>query len=64
MLFYALYSYFFTNNVITGWASIIISILFIGGLQLLMLGIFGEYLGKLVIESKKRPIYIIREKKL
>ena len=61
---YAVYSYFFTNNVITGWASIISSILFIGGLQLLILGIFGEYLGKLVIESKKRPIYIIRKKKL
>lgn len=46
---------------VSGWASIIISILFMGGLQLLMLGIIGEYLGKAFVESKKRPNYVIRE---
>ena len=49
---------------LSGWASLITSVLFIGGLQLLMLGILGEYLGKVFIESKKRPNYVIRERKL
>jgi glycosyltransferase involved in cell wall biosynthesis len=61
---FAIFMHFFTNRVISGWTSVIVSVLFIGGLQLLMLGILGEYLGKLFIESKKRPIYIIRKKKL
>lgn len=52
------------DNVIIGWPSVIISILFIGGLQLLILGIIGEYIGKIFLETKKRPLYIIREKKL
>lgn len=61
---FAIFMSFFTDRVISGWTSVIVSVLFIGGLQLLMLGILGEYLGKLFIESKKRPIYIIRKKKL
>ena len=61
---YALIMYVFTDRAILGWTSVLGSVLFIGGLQLLMLGIFGEYLGKLFIESKKRPTYIIRKKNL
>lgn len=61
---FAIFIHFFTNRVISGWTSVIVSVLFIGGMQLIMLGILGEYLGKLLIESKKRPIYIIRKKKL
>lgn len=52
------------ESVIIGWPSVIISVLFIGGLQLLILGIVGEYIGKIFLESKKRPLYIIQEKKL
>lgn len=58
---YALLIFLFTDNAITGWTSILMSVLFIGGLNLLMLGIIGEYLGKLFIENKKRPNYIISE---
>lgn len=60
-MFYALYIGLFTDKAIEGWTSVIVSVLFIGGLQLLMLGIIGEYLGKLFLENKKRPNYIINE---
>ena len=58
-MMYALYIGLFTDKAIEGWTSVIVSVLFIGGLQLLMLGIIGEYLGKLFLENKKRPNYII-----
>lgn len=61
-ILYAIYISIFTNNAITGWTSTIISILFIGGIQLIMIGILGNYLGKLFMENKKRPNYIIKEK--
>ena len=57
--FYALYIYIFTDKDVKGWTSVIVSILFIGALQLIILGIMGEYIGKLFLESKKRPNYII-----
>lgn len=60
--FYAIIINLFTDKAVSGWASLITSVLFIGGIQLLMLGIIGEYLGKLFIESKRRPTYIIKEK--
>lgn len=52
------------SSVIIGWPSVIISVLFIGGLQLLILGIIGEYIGKIFLETKNRPLYIIQDKKL
>lgn len=58
-MLYALYIGLFTDKAIAGWTSVIVSVLFIGGLQLLMLGIIGEYLGKLFLENKKRPNYIV-----
>lgn len=58
---YAIYIHFFTNQAVTGWTSVIISVLFVGGINLLMLGIIGEYLGKLFIENKRRPNYLISE---
>lgn len=61
---YAIIAYFTNWNVITGWPSVIISVLFIGGLQLLILGIIGEYIGKIFLETKKRPLYLINEKKI
>lgn len=59
---YAVYIKIFQNNTIPGWTSTLIVISFIGGLQLIMIGILGEYIGKLFIESKRRPDYLIREK--
>lgn len=48
---------------VNGWSSMITIILLIGGIQLLSIGILGEYIGKIFLEVKKRPIYIIKEKK-
>jgi dolichol-phosphate mannosyltransferase len=59
---YAIYIALFTNEAVTGWTSIIASILFIGGIQLIMIGIIGIYLGKLFTQSKNRPNYIINDK--
>jgi dolichol-phosphate mannosyltransferase len=61
---YAIYVSLFTNDAVLGWTSLIASILFIGGLQLIMMGIVGVYLGKLFTQSKNRPNYIIDEKNL
>ena len=47
---------------VQGFPTLIIIILFLGGVQLLSLGIIGEYLGRIFMETKHRPIYIINEK--
>ncbi|KAF1306204.1 glycosyltransferase family 2 protein [Candidatus Enterococcus willemsii] len=44
-----------------GWPSLVAIILFVSGLQLLCLGIIGKYIGKIFLETKKRPIYIVKE---
>lgn len=45
----------------SGWPSLVSIVLFIGGIQLLSLGIIGKYIGKIFLETKKRPVYIVRE---
>ncbi|KAF0241250.1 MAG: glycosyltransferase family 2 protein [Sediminibacterium sp.] len=60
---YIIYSYY-AGHTISGWASIIATITFFGGLQLMILGIIGLYLGKLFMQSKHRPHYIIKETNL
>ncbi|CYV25030.1 glycosyltransferase family 2 protein [Streptococcus suis] len=47
---------------VPGWASLVTVILFLGGIQLLALGIIGKYISKIFLETKKRPIYIVKEK--
>ena len=60
MLGYFIYDYF-TGGTMPGWASTIVSIWAIGGLQLLAIGIIGEYIGKIYLEVKGRPRYIIED---
>ena len=58
---YALISYS-TDNVVSGWTSLILSVWFIGGMILFSIGIVGQYIGKIYIEVKERPRYIIEKR--
>lgn len=60
MLFYFLYRHF-SGRTVEGWTTIVISTWAIGGLQLLALGVIGEYIGKIYLETKNRPKYIIEK---
>ena len=60
MLIYTLIRYF-TGATENGWASLTVSIWALGGLQLLAIGIIGEYIGKIYLESKRRPRFIVEE---
>ena len=53
---------YFVGATVTGWASTVSIICFLGGIQLLSLGIIGEYIGKIYLEVKARPRYIISER--
>ncbi|MEJ2884611.1 glycosyltransferase family 2 protein [Pedobacter sp. GR22-6] len=56
---YAIVRYY-QGHTISGWASLIVTVTFLGGLQLFILGIIGLYIGKLLIQAKQRPDYVIR----
>jgi len=56
---YALLIFLFTDRAVQGWTSILLSVLFCGGIQMILIGILGEYIGKLFLESKRRPDYWI-----
>ncbi|MBN2031170.1 glycosyltransferase family 2 protein [bacterium] len=60
-IIYALFAHFVYQRTVPGWTSILISVLLLGGIQLITIGIIGEYVGKLYIENKKRQNYIIQE---
>lgn len=55
-------NFVFRGNVVPGWSSSLIATSFIGGIQLISLGVIGEYIGKIYMETKQRPRYIIMEK--
>ena len=62
-LFITIYLKLFTDKTVWGWASIVSVSLFFNGVVLIMLGIMGEYIGRIYDEVKNRPLYIIKEKK-
>ena len=49
------------GNSVIGWSSLITSVIFIGGIQIFLLGILGQYIGRIYIEVKDRPLYILRK---
>ncbi|MBI4434412.1 glycosyltransferase family 2 protein [Candidatus Uhrbacteria bacterium] len=51
-----------SDALVSGWATVVVLILFLGGIQLLAVGIIGEYIGRLFIEVKGRPPYVVRER--
>lgn len=63
MLIYTIVGYF-RGGTIDGWASMIVVICFLGGFQIFSIGIVGEYVGKIYLEAKGRPRYIIESKKV
>lgn len=60
---YVLYS-FAIGEAVDGWASILMTIAFFGGLNLIVLGVLGIYIGKILIQNKERPLYIIQEQNI
>jgi dolichol-phosphate mannosyltransferase len=61
---YALLSHFIFDSAVSGWTSLIISILFIGGVQLITIGIIGEYIARINNDVRNRPLYIIEEQNI
>ena len=58
---FALVAYF-KGNTVPGWASLIIAVMFLGGTQLLAIGLLGEYIASLFTETKARPLYLVNKK--
>jgi dolichol-phosphate mannosyltransferase len=60
-LLYVLTLVLFTDTAVTGWTALLVTLLIIGGAQLLSLGVVGEYVGRIYGESKRRPLYLLEE---
>lgn len=61
IIIYALYSHFILGETITGWTSQIISATFLGGVQLIAVGVIGEYIGRINKNTLNRPLYIVQD---
>jgi dolichol-phosphate mannosyltransferase len=61
-IFYALFLRIFTSIWVEGWTALMIAVLFIGGVQLISVGILGAYVGRIYNEIKRRPLYVVRER--
>jgi polyisoprenyl-phosphate glycosyltransferase len=61
MILFVLYGTLVMKAVVPGWASSVVPIYFLGGIQLLSMGIIGEYVAKIYLETKQRPRYFIEK---
>lgn len=61
---YAVYIRLFTDQAVSGWVSVMAGIYFLGGIQLIFIGLCGEYIGRIFMEVKKRPSYLVSEAKI
>ena len=59
---YAFAIRFATNEWVPGWAALFIAVLFLGGAQLVLIGVLGEYVGRIYGEAKRRPLYVVKER--
>lgn len=59
VIIYAIFSHYVLEQTITGWTSLIISAAFIGGIQLLSIGVIGEYISRINVNVKRRPLFIV-----
>ncbi len=59
-IIYSLFVRIFTHNWVSGWATLFIAMLLMGGLQMISIGIVGEYVGRIYTEAKQRPLYLAR----
>jgi dolichol-phosphate mannosyltransferase len=59
---YALAVRLLTREWVPGWATVFVAALFLGGIQLIALGIIGEYIGRIFVEAKRRPLYFVDER--
>jgi dolichol-phosphate mannosyltransferase len=64
VMLYTLYSKFILKDTVQGWTSIMLSVMFIGGIQLICVGIIGEYISRIGNNIKNRPLYVINKSKL
>lgn len=64
VMIYALYSRFILEDYQPGWTSLILSVLFIGGIQMIAIGIIGEYLSRMNSNIRNRPLYIVKDTNL
>jgi dolichol-phosphate mannosyltransferase len=58
---YALGMRLATQNWVEGWTLLFIAVMFVGGVQLMFMGVLGEYVGRIYGEVKRRPLYLVRE---
>ncbi len=63
-ILYAIFSHFFLQKTITGWTSLIVSSMFVGGVQLISIGIIGEYISRINNNVLNRPLYIVNTSNL
>ena len=52
----------FPAKIVAGWTSVLVAVLFLGGVQLISIGVLGSYLGRVFYETKNRPLYFVAEK--
>ncbi len=64
VMLYALYVHYVSENTVPGWTSMILSVLFLGGIQLISIGIIGEYISRVSNNVRNRPLYIIGDTNL
>lgn len=61
VIIYALISYFVLGDTVRGWTSMLVSVMFIGGIQLVAIGIIGEYISRLSANVRNRPLYVVMD---